>query len=87
MEEKKYYFTEREIEVLKRIVMGKSNIEIGKELYISYHTVKVHVASILRKLNVDNRLKASIKAVLEGIIWISEKHTILVAFMLKKIYI
>ena len=68
MDKGKYYFTEREIEVLKRIVMGKSNVEIGKEMYISYHTVKVHVASILRKFNVDNRLRASIKAVLEGIV-------------------
>ncbi len=65
---KDYHFTEREIEVLKRIVMGKSNVEIGEDLFISYHTVKVHVASILRKLEVKNRLKAGIKALVEGLV-------------------
>ena len=68
MEEKNYHFTDREFEILKRIVKGESNTQIGKELFISFHTVKVHVSSILRKLQVENRIKASIKAVVEGIV-------------------
>ena len=41
--------TERELEVLKFVVMGKSNTEIAKELLISVHTAKAHVCSIFKK--------------------------------------
>lgn len=41
--------TEREYEVLKHLVMGKSNTEIAKELIVSVHTAKAHVCSILQK--------------------------------------
>ena len=42
--------TEREYEVLKHLVMGKSNTEIAKELIVSVHTAKAHVCSILQKM-------------------------------------
>lgn len=63
-----FYLTEREIEVLEKISKGLSNLQIAEELNISIHTVKAHVASVLHKLDVDNRVNASIKAISENII-------------------
>lgn len=60
--------TEREIEVLKLLVKGKSNTEIAKELIVSVHTAKAHVCSILQKLCVDDRVQAAVKAIRENII-------------------
>lgn len=60
--------TEREIEVLKLLVKGKSNTEIAKELIVSVHTAKAHVCSILQKLCVDDRVQAAVKAIKENII-------------------
>lgn len=59
--------TERELEVLKHVVMGKSNTEIAKELTISVHTSKAHVCSILEKMSVNHRVQAAVKAVKEGL--------------------
>lgn len=58
----------REYEVLKLLVLGKSNTEIAKDLFISTHTVKAHVSSILEKLEVTDRVQVAVKAVREGII-------------------
>lgn len=60
--------TEREIEVLKLLMMGKSNTKIGDELGISHHTVKAHVCSILRKMSVSDRVQAAVKAVREHLV-------------------
>jgi len=60
--------TERELEVLKHLVEGKSNTEIAKELIVSVHTAKAHVCSILQKLCVDDRVQAAVKAVKENIV-------------------
>ncbi len=60
--------TERELEVLKHLVKGKSNTEIAKELIVSVHTAKAHVCSILQKLCVDDRVQAAVKAIKENII-------------------
>ena len=60
--------TERELEVLKHLVEGKSNTEIAKELIVSVHTAKAHVCSILQKLCVDDRVQAAVKAIKENII-------------------
>lgn len=60
--------TERELEVLKYLVQGKSNTEIAKELIVSVHTAKAHVCSILQKLCVDDRVQAAVKAIKENII-------------------
>jgi len=59
--------TERECEVLKHLVMGKSNTEIAKELIVSVHTAKAHVCSILQKMCVNDRVQAAVKAVREGL--------------------
>lgn len=60
--------TARELEVLKLIVSGKSNKEIGKELTISEATVKTHINSILSKLDVNDRTQAATTALQRGII-------------------
>ncbi|MBP7211856.1 response regulator transcription factor [bacterium] len=60
--------TEREYEVLKHLVMGKSNTEIADELIVSVHTAKAHVCSILQKMCVNDRVQAAVKAVREGIV-------------------
>lgn len=51
--------TVRELDVLKGLVQGKSNKEIGLSLHISSETVKSHVKSIYAKLEVKNRLEAA----------------------------
>ncbi len=60
--------TEREFEVLRLLVKGKSNTEIAKDLIVSVHTAKAHVCSILQKLCVDDRVQAAVKAIKENII-------------------
>ena len=60
--------TGREMEVLKLIVAGKSNKEIGKDLTISEATVKTHINSILSKLAVTDRTQAATTALQRGII-------------------
>jgi two-component system NarL family response regulator len=58
----------REIEVLQRIAAGKSNKEIGAELFISEGTVKTHVKSIFSKLDVVSRTEAVATATRRGLI-------------------
>ena len=60
--------TEREYEVLKLVVDGKSNNEIAKSLTISEHTAKAHVCNIIQKLVVDDRTQAAVKALKEGLV-------------------
>jgi DNA-binding NarL/FixJ family response regulator len=60
--------SEREIEVLRRIAAGRSNKEIGSELFISEGTVKSHVKSIFAKLNVISRTEAVATATRRGLI-------------------
>ncbi|MCD7780735.1 MAG: response regulator transcription factor [Candidatus Gastranaerophilales bacterium] len=60
--------TQREYEVLKLVVDGKSNNDIAKELCISEHTAKAHVCNIIQKLVVDDRTQAAVKAIKEGIV-------------------
>ncbi len=59
--------TPREEEILKLLATGESNREIGKRLFISEQTVKNHVASIFRKLQVNDRTKAALLAVKLGL--------------------
>lgn len=67
-EEGRVPLTEREYEVLKHLVDGKSNTEIAKELIVSVHTAKAHVCSILQKMCVNDRVQAAVKAVKEGLV-------------------
>lgn len=59
--------TEREKEILRWIVAGQSNRQIATGLYISEKTVKNHVSSILRKLNLEDRTQAAVYALRHGI--------------------
>jgi DNA-binding NarL/FixJ family response regulator len=54
--------TEREIAVARLVAEGKTNAEIGAELFISAGTVKTHVANIQRKLAVRNRVGIAVWA-------------------------
>ncbi|MGV2830691.1 response regulator [Myxosarcina sp. GI1(2024)] len=54
--------TPREREVLRLIAQGYNNLEIAKQLYISERTVKNHVNSILRRLDLRDRTQAAILA-------------------------
>ena len=67
-EEGRVPLTEREFEVLKHLVEGKSNTVIAKELIVSVHTAKAHVCSILQKMCVNDRVQAAVKAVKEGLV-------------------
>jgi len=49
--------TPQELIVLEKIYEGKSNSEISNELCVSINTIKTHVAHILRKENVKNRIQ------------------------------
>lgn len=60
--------TQREYEVLKLVVDGKSNNDIANELCISEHTAKAHVCNIIQKLLVEDRTQAAVKAIKEGIV-------------------
>ena len=60
--------TQREYEVLKLVVDGKSNNEIAQALTISEHTAKAHVCNIIQKLVVDDRTQAAVKALKEGLV-------------------
>ncbi len=55
--------TNREMEILQFIVDGLSNKEIANALFISEKTVKNHITSLLRKLEVDDRTQAAVFAV------------------------
>ncbi|MBR1461093.1 response regulator transcription factor [bacterium] len=59
---KNYDLTSREAQILKLMTEGYSNMEIAQHLVISVNTTKAHVANILQKLEVDDRLQAALKA-------------------------
>ena len=54
--------------MLRLVAGGKDNDEIARELYISPHTVKNHISSILLKLEVSNRIEAAVRAVRSAIV-------------------
>lgn len=60
--------TERELEVLRRVVDGLTNGEIGRQLYLSEDTVKSHFLRVLRKLKVSNRAAATREAIRRGLV-------------------
>ena len=62
------HLTQREYDVLKLIVDGKSNHEIAEMLTISEHTAKAHVCNVIQKLVVDDRTQAGVKALKEGLV-------------------
>lgn len=59
--------SDREVEILRCLILGYANKVISRRLDISEATVKVHVKAILRKLRVSNRTQAAIWAVKRGL--------------------
>ncbi len=59
--------TERELEILREIGRGKTNKEISESLFIGIKTVKTHVSSILAKLELEDRTKAAVYAMKNGL--------------------
>jgi DNA-binding NarL/FixJ family response regulator len=60
--------SDREVEVLRLIVAGKTNQEIGLELGISPRTVEKHVDSVYTKLGVSSRVEAAVSAVRDKLV-------------------
>lgn len=60
--------TPREFEILELMARGMDNVEIARTLFLSQHTVKNHVSSILVKLQVENRIQAAVRAVRRGLV-------------------
>lgn len=58
----------REREVLRLLTLGKNNNEIAEELFVSVHTVKSQVSTILQKLQVNDRVQAAVKAVTSNLV-------------------
>lgn len=58
----------RELEVLKLVVEGLSNIEIAESLFLSPNTVKTHVRGIMNKLAVNDRVQAAVTALRTGLV-------------------
>ena len=61
-------FTDREKQVLDMLVVGRANKEIGSALGIEERTVKAHVAKLMRKVGVPNRIALSIHAVTHSLV-------------------
>jgi DNA-binding NarL/FixJ family response regulator len=60
--------TQREVEVLRLIALGRSNPAIAQELFISPNTVAHHVTNILNKTNTANRTEAATYAGQHGLL-------------------
>jgi DNA-binding NarL/FixJ family response regulator len=67
-------FTHREKEVLEMLVAGRSNKEIGGPLGIAERTVKAHVAKLMRKVGVQNRIALSVHAITNSLVFVPVKH-------------
>ncbi|MFZ0804176.1 MAG: response regulator transcription factor [Terriglobales bacterium] len=61
-------FTDREKQVLEMLVAGRSNKEIGAALGIEERTVKAHVAKLMRKVGVQNRIALSVHAITHSLV-------------------
>jgi DNA-binding NarL/FixJ family response regulator len=63
-----YGLTNRELAVLRLLAAGRTNAQIGAQLYMSHKTASVHVTSILRKLGVTSRVQAAAVAERAGLL-------------------
>ena len=58
--------TERERDVLKGVILGRSNKEIAREMGLAEVTIKLHLRNIFRRMSVKSRAEAAVKAVKAG---------------------
>ena len=65
----------REMEILQFVTNGLSNKEIAVRLGISQQTVKNHMTSILKKLNVEDRTQAAVNAIRRGWVRIQDNNS------------
>ena len=63
-----FSLSQREIQVVRQIIRGVTNQQIGNELEISYETVKEHVQHILRKLGLNDRTQLAVWALRNGLV-------------------
>jgi NarL family two-component system response regulator LiaR len=64
--------TPRELEVLRRLALGRTNKEIATDLFVSEETIKTHTGKILAKLQVENRAQAIVQALRRGLVSLEE---------------
>ncbi len=60
--------TPTELDVLRELTRGASNVEIGEKLFISPTTVRTHISNMLAKTGFANRTELAIRARLEGLV-------------------
>ncbi len=60
--------TNKELQVLELVAQGMTNAEIAQKIFMSEHSVKKFLGSILQKLHLNNRVEAAVFAVREGIV-------------------
>ena len=58
--------TDREREILRLLVGGATNREVGDQLHLSHNTIKFHIRQLLEKAGVSNRTELATKAALQG---------------------
>jgi DNA-binding NarL/FixJ family response regulator len=58
-QENLFELSDREIEIVQQLVLGKTNAEIGRDLFLSPFTIKTHVKNIYRKMHVSSRAEAA----------------------------
>jgi len=63
----------REVEILKLVAQGLTNLEIAQRLCIAERTVSTHVSNILGKLQLDNRTQAALYALRQGLVSLYSK--------------
>jgi DNA-binding NarL/FixJ family response regulator len=63
-----FQFSEREIEVLRLLAQGLSNVDIAQQLYLTEGTVRNYTSDIFKKLGVSDRTQAAIAAIRYGLV-------------------
>ena len=63
-----HVLTPREVDVLRLLVAGRSDRQIGTELFIGHRTAQDHVSNVIAKLGVANRTEAAAVAVRDGLV-------------------
>lgn len=70
----RYDLSVRELDVLQRLASGKTNKEIANDLDLSEKTIKNHLHAIFVKMEVDDRTKAALKGIREGMIDLDDQE-------------